>query len=223
MDASVVVAGLVCGALIVASVGGLVYLTRKQERERREVLRDWAARNGWQYVAAPETQWPQRLPGRNGRGVRFALSGAVGGRPVSVAEYTYTTSAPSSDGSSTTSQTHHLVVLVVRVRGSWPPMAVHRRGAASRFGRTLFGDRATALGYEPFDAAFRISADVPDAVRAVFGRDLVAEQLAGWLPEWSLSGDELMVAERGRLTEPDGIPARFGPLVRVAELIDGSR
>lgn len=226
MDASVIVSGLVCIALVFALVIGLAVHSRKRERQRREMLEVWAVRNRWQYVPTPPTEWWRRLPGRNQRGVALALSGVIGGRPVSVAEYSYTTTSTTSgpDGTtSTSSQTHHFVIWVVRVRGSWPAIAVHRRGAVSRFGRSLFGDRATALGYEPFDSAFRISAERPELARSVFGQDLVAEQLAGWLPEWSLSGDELMVVENGRLTEPDGIPARFGPLLRVADLIDAPR
>ncbi|WP_433081191.1 hypothetical protein ACQP1P_45350 [Dactylosporangium sp. CA-052675] len=226
MDASVFVVGGVCVALACTLMVVAVVVSRRRERQRRELLEVWAVRNRWQYVPRPPADWWRRLPGRNPRGVSLALSGTVGGRPVSVGEYSYTTTSTTSgaDGTtSTSSQTHHFVVWVVRVRGSWPAVSVHRRGAMSRFGRSLFGDRSTALGYEPFDSAFRISADRPEMVRDLFGRDLVAEQLSGRLPDWSLFGDELMVVESGRLGEPDGIPARFGPLVRVADLIEAPR
>ncbi|GAA3449788.1 hypothetical protein [Dactylosporangium matsuzakiense] len=226
MDSSVIVAGLVCIAAVFVLLVLAAVVSRRRERERRERLEVWAVQHRWQYVPRPVNEWWRRLPGHNKRGVSLALSGVVGGRPVSVAEYSYTTTSTTSgpDGStSTSSQTHHFIVWVVRVRGSWPELSVHRRGAVSRFGRTLFGDRATALGYEPFDSAFRIRAARPETVRTVFGRDLVAEQLSGRLPEWSLYGGDLMVVESGRLAEPDGIPARFGPLVRVADLIENPR
>lgn len=223
MDASVFVLGGVCIALVFTLLIVAAVITRRRERERRELLHAWAVRNRWQYVPQPSTQWWPRLPGRNRRGVSLALNGTVGGRPVSVGEYSYTTTSTTTgaDGTtSTTSQTHHFLIWVVRLRAAWPAVSVHRRGAMSRFGRTLFGDRATALGYEPFDSAYRISAERPEMVRGLFGRELVAEQLAGRLPEWSLAGDELMAVENGRLAEPDGIPARFGPLVRIADLIE---
>ncbi|WP_433211541.1 hypothetical protein ACQP00_50700 [Dactylosporangium sp. CS-047395] len=226
MDSSLIVAGIACVGAVFVLVIILAVIGRRRERQRRELLEVWAVRNRWQYVPRPPNEWWRRLPGRNSRGVALALSGQLGGRPVSVGEYSYTTTSTTSgaDGTtSTSSQTHHFVVWVVRVRGSWPALSVHRRGAMSRFGRTLFGDRATALGHEAFDSAFRISADRPEMVRTVFGQALVAEHLAGRLPDWSLRGDELMVVESGRLTEPDAIPARFGPLVRVADLLEAPR
>jgi hypothetical protein len=223
MDSSVFGAAAVCFAAVVALIVVAVVVARRRARQRRELFEGWAAYHRWQYVPSPPNEWWRRLPGRNGRGVSFALSGVVGGRPVSVAEYSYTTTSAGSGDSPSSSTTHHFVIWVVRVRGSWPAISVHQRGAMSRFGRVLFGDRATALGYQPFDSAFRISAERPELVRDVFGRDLVAEQLSGRVPEWSLFGDELMVVESGRLSEPDGIPARFGPLMRLADLIEAPR
>ncbi|MFI5915542.1 hypothetical protein [Dactylosporangium sp. NPDC051541] len=226
MDSSVIVGGLACIGVALALLITAAVVSRRRERQRRERLEVWAVRNRWQYIARPANEWWRRLPGHNKRGVSLALSGVIGGRAVSVGEYSYTTTStsPGPDGStSTSSQTHHFVVWVVQVRGSWPELSVHRRGAMSRFGRTLFGDRATALGYEPFDSAFRVRAARPEMVRGVFGRELVAEQLSGRVPEWSLHGSELLVVESGRLAEPDGIPARLGPLVRIADLIEHPR
>ena len=134
------------------------------------------------------------------------------------AEYQYTTTTGTSETSTTT--THHYVLYVARLRQQWPAVAVQHRGAVSRFGRALFGDRATAIGYEPFDSAYRISADRPEAARAIFRRGLVDEHVAGRLPEWSLYGDELMTYETGRIDDPEAIPARCAPLVRVADLIE---
>jgi hypothetical protein len=223
MDSSLVLGGVVCigGFLAFAILIGV--LSHQREKKRREALQHWAVRNRWQYQPRPAVQWWRRLPGHNRRGVALALSGTVGGRPVSIAEYTYTTSSstPGADGAaSTTTTTHRYVVFVVRLRRGWPGVAVHRRGAMSRVGRTLFGDKATALGYEPFDSAYRISADRAEVVREIFGRDLVAEHVAGRLPEWSVQGDELMAYETGQIDQPETIPARFAALVRVADLID---
>jgi hypothetical protein len=227
METSVVIAGgLGCLAVVVVLVIVLAVVGHRRERERKERLQYWAVRNHWQYQPHPRVEWWRRMPGRNRRGVSLALMGVLGGRPVAVAEYSYTTTSTTnnSDGStSSSSTTHHYVLYVVRLREPWPAVAVHRRGAMSRFGRTLFGDRATALGYEPFDSAYRISAERPETVRQVFGRDLVAEHVAGRLPEWSLHGDELMSTEAGRIAEPERIPGRFGALVRIADLIETPR
>ncbi|MGI5245900.1 hypothetical protein [Dactylosporangium sp. CA-139066] len=224
MDSSVVLGmGGCLGAFLVLAIVAAV-LGHRKERRRVEALQYWAVRNRWQYQPRPDVDWWQRMPGRNKRGVEFALSGTVGGRAVAVAEYTYTTTSTTGvgDSASTTTSTHHYVLYVVRLRRSWPSIAVQYRGAMSRFGRALFGDRATAIGYEPFDSAYRISADQPEAARAVFGRELVAEHVAGRLPEWSLYGDQLLTYETGRIADPDAIPGRLGSLVRVADLIESA-
>jgi hypothetical protein len=223
MDSSVVLGGAVCiGAFLTIAIVFAV-IARRRERQRREALQYWAVRNHWQYQPRPDVEWWRRMPGRNRRGVVLALSGTVGGRPASIAEYMYTTTSTTTgaDGATaTTSSTHHYVLYVVRLRHAWPTIAVHHRGAMSRFGRTLFGDRATALGYEPFDSAYRVSAERPEAAREIFGRSLVAEHVAGRLPEWSLYGDELMTYVTGRIGDPAMIPAQFAALVRIADLIE---
>ena len=91
------------------------------------------------------------------------LSGVVDTYPVSVAEYSYTRTSTSTtrnaDGTSSTSTsstTYHFVVVVVRLPRPGPSVEVQPRHGLSKLGRAIFGDRATAIGYEPFDRAFRI-------------------------------------------------------------------
>jgi hypothetical protein len=96
-------------------------------------------------------------------------------------------------------------------------MAVVERGALSRFGRVLFGDGATAVGQEDFDRAYRVVSKDP---RAVLSPGLVAEHVAGRLPEWSLHGNELLTYRGGRIGDPATIPDQFTPLLRVAALLD---
>jgi hypothetical protein len=222
MDSSVVVGGAVCLGAFLALAIVLAVAARRRERRRREALQVWAVRSGWQYRPRPQVEWWRRMPGRNKRGVALALSGVVGGRPASAAEYSYTTTSTTHYGASvqSTSSTHHYVLYVVRLRGPWPAMAVQRRGAASRFGRALFGDRATAVGYEPFDSAFRVSAEHAEQVRGLLGRELLAEHVAGRLPDWSLHGDELMTMETGLIADPAIIPGRLAALVRIADLLE---
>jgi hypothetical protein len=198
----------------------------RRERERREALRGWAARHGWAYAERPATDWAPRLPGRNPRGVSLMLSGVLDGHPVAVAEYSYTETSTSTrhnaDGTSTTSTnstTHHFVVTAVRLASPGPTVAVQPRHALSKLGRTLFGDRPTALGYEPFDKAFRIVAEDPDAARRVVGPVLAGEHLAGRVPTWSLHGTELLTYRSGRITDPDQVAGLAAPLVRVAALL----
>lgn len=217
------VSGIACLGVVIVLVIIASVVAARRERERREALQVWAKRHGWQVVERPDVEWGRRMPGRNRRGVSLALFGTVDGRPVSIADYSYTTSSTSTDAngaSQTTTTTHHHVAVVVRLRMPRPTVAVHRRGGGSKLWRSLFGDRATAIGYEAFDSAYRVSAADPTLVRAVLGGPLVAEHVAGRLPDWSVEGNELLTFFQGRIGAPEQIPAQIGPLLRVAALLE---
>jgi len=145
---------------------------------------------------------------------------------VSVGEYSYTetTTSTSTDANgamstSTSSNTYHFVVIVVMLATAFPPMSLAPRGALSKLGRAMFGDGSTATGDPRFDKVFRIRTTAPQAVPHVFRPQLIAETLAGGLGAWSLSGQQLLAYQPGRLADPALIPALAWPLVRVAGLL----
>jgi len=210
---------VVCGVLIALLVMAVVVSARK-ERERQQTLGRWAAQHGWHVTHHPKVAWGRRMPGRNRRGVSLALSGRIGGRPVTIAEYSYTQTSTSADNRSQSSTTYRHVLMIARLARPAATVAVFRRGAMSRFGRSLFGDRATAIGYEPFDSAYRVAADDARLVRTVLVPQLVTEHIAGHLPDWSLEGDELLTFRDGRIEDTATILPGFAPLLRVADLID---
>ncbi|OLB65509.1 MAG: hypothetical protein AUI10_06415 [Actinobacteria bacterium 13_2_20CM_2_72_6] len=84
------------GAALVALIVVASVVSVRRERRRREGLRGWAARYGWTYVERPKTDWADRLPGRNRRGLSLVLSGVLDGYPVSVADYEYTETSTST-------------------------------------------------------------------------------------------------------------------------------
>jgi hypothetical protein len=205
-------------ALGVAALAALVVTSVRAERRRRERIRQWAARNGWTVTERPAVDWGTRLPGGNRRGVSLLVSGVVSGWPVGVAEYSYQTTSSDSDGSSSTT-THRYTVTVVRLAVSYPPLAVVSRGALSRLGRAVFGDKAAATGHDAFDRQFRVQARDPALARTLLGPALIAEHLAGRVPAWSLAGRDLLTWRSGWIKEPDQIATLAAPLVRVAELL----
>jgi len=225
VDVWPVVIGVGCTCLVALVVVAVVVSARK-ERQRREALRQWAWRSGWAYAERPATEWTSRLPGRNRRGVSLMLSGVVANFPVSVAEYTYTetrsSSTPGSSGtssSSTSTTTYHFVVVVVRLPRPGPAVEVVPRHGLSKLGRAMFGDKPTAIGYEPFDRAFRIGSRDPVAGRHLVGPLLAREHVAGQVPPWSLYGADLLTCQRGRIGDPTSIPGLAAPLIRVATLL----
>ncbi|MEV5837761.1 hypothetical protein [Nocardia sp. NPDC052112] len=212
----VIVLALVMGMPIMLIAVALPLAVRA-ERRRKGVLWQWAARHGWSYAEHSWAQWVSRLPGGGRRALGVTLSGMVGGRWVTVAEHSYTTT--SSSGDSTSTQTHHYLAVVVVLDRPLPSVAVTGRGAMSKFGRALFGDKPTATGNAEFDARFRIKSADPNFARWLVSKPLIDAHLAGIVPDWSLVGQDLLTYRPGRLRDPNTIPALTTPLTHVADLL----
>lgn len=222
MDSSTVTGLVVCGGFVVALLVLLIVLAHRREKARRQALERWALANEWQIIRRPQVEWGRRMPGRNKRGVSLAVSGTLRGRPATIAEYAYTTTTGSANGATST-ETHRFVLLLVLLGREHPTMAVYRRSSLSKLGRTLFGDKPTAIGYEPFDGTYRVTAGDAGSVRSVLAPALVNEHVKGALPPWSLEGRQLLTYRVGRIGDPATIPAQLEPLLRVADLIEPRR
>lgn len=207
-----------------ALVFGLVVLaivrSSQLERERQQRLAAWARHHEWTLTSRPKGEWPwtESLPGRHRRGVSLVMSGVFEEFPVTVAEYSYTTSSGTGPGNNTT--THWLLVVLVRLREPYPPVEVVQRGAVSRLARSLFGEGDMSTGDPEFDRRFAIKSGDLVAARALVGPALVRAHVADRVPTWRLDGDELMSHREGQLRDPDvDIAQLAGPLVEVARLL----
>jgi hypothetical protein len=191
-----------------------------------------AERRGWRRCARgrPRTaggsstargpNGPPACPAANVAGVRLALVGPYEGHQASVAEYQYTTTSTTGSGTSaSTSSTTYRYLVVVHLEAPGATIAVQRRGGLSKLGRSIFGDRPTALGDERFDSQWRVNAPDPARVRRYIGPALAQEHIAGRVPHWSLQGTEPITYDRGRLDDLARIPALVDPLIRVARLL----
>ncbi|WP_141719411.1 hypothetical protein [Micromonospora peucetia] len=211
--------------LLGAGLAAIVVVAHRQERERRDSWRRWAAHQGWTFTENPQVAWTGRVPGRNRRGVRFALTGTMHGRPVGVAEYAYTETHTSTgaDGNQTTSsQTHAYVVAFVWLRRPFPDLAVAPRHVFSKLGRALFGSDGYATGNAEFDRQWRVGAAAPGQ-QALVGPTLLAAHLAGAVPAWSVRGPELITYRSGRLHDHTSVGSLVTPLITVADLLEQGR
>ncbi|WP_280495238.1 hypothetical protein [Nocardia asiatica] len=227
--------GPVFGALIAMTVLPVVVLLAvvlplsiRAERARKATLWQWATARGWTFAEGGRARWTARLPGRNSRGLGVTMTGQLGGRWVTVAEYSYQTTSSSSTTrtsptrtSTTRTSTHHFVVVLVLLDRAYPPVAVHSRGLLSQLGRAIFGDKPTATGNVLFDAQYRIVTSDPACAKALVGPALIEAHIARAVPHWSVVGAELLTCTptSGRLRDPNLIPGYAAPLLRVAELL----
>lgn len=212
LAAMIIVIALFAGVPVV-----LITVAVRAERRRKRALWQWAAQHGWTFAERSWAQWVSRLPGGGRQTLGVTMSGMLGGRWVTVAEHSYTTT--SSSGDSTTTQTHRYIAIVVVLDRPLPAVAVTGRGAMSKVGRALFGDRPTATGSAGFDARFRIKSADPSFARWLVGKPLIAAHLAGVVPDWSLAGQELLTYRPGQLRDPNAIQALATPLTHVADLL----
>ncbi|WP_433521739.1 hypothetical protein ACQPZ2_31245 [Nocardia pseudovaccinii] len=222
MDAAVILV-LAGPILLLVTLIVFVPLTIRAERARRRILRQWATQHGWTFADSSRARWVSRMPD-GGRYLGVTLTGQIGGRWVTVAEYTYETETVAAtvgprSASNRSRTTHHLIATMVLLDRPFPSVSVSTRGVLSKLGRTLFGDKPTATGNVSFDSRFRISAADPDFARWLVGKPLIDAHLAATAPDWSLVGPELLTYRPGRLHNPSTIPELAAPLIHVADLL----
>jgi hypothetical protein len=214
-----VLIALGCVGLLALIVVLIVFSVRR-ERQRQARIRQWAERRGWTVTVRPRgIEWTSLLPGRNRRGVSLLLSGTLYGRPVAIAEYSYTVTTSTGTSGGSTTVTYNFIVTVARLPAWYPPVAVQPRGAMSKLGRSIFGDNAAATGHEEFDRRFRVVTKDPAASRALIGPALVGEHLAGRIPGWSLAGQDLLTWQVGPIKDPSQLETVAAPVLRIADLL----
>ncbi|MFD6355631.1 hypothetical protein KHQ06_14975 [Nocardia tengchongensis] len=217
MEVLIPILGVFLGGPLVLVIV-LASITSRIERDRKARVRQWAIANGWRFQERAYAPWTNRLPGRNRLGLGVTVTGMMGGRWVTVAEYHYQTT--SSSGDSTTTHTHRYVAVLVLLDRPHPWLAVRRRGLMSQFGRALFGDKPTATGNVMFDSQYRVEAADAGHAKAMVSPPLIAAHIAGMVPQWSLVGNELLAyAPAGVFKDPNMIPGYAGPLMHVADLL----
>jgi hypothetical protein len=187
----------------------------QEDRARVAGLEKWALANDWRFVRHPAVDWPGRVREHSTDRLKFALYGLVDGRAVAIAECDFSSASNTSEP-----RTDPVVLLMAELRQPAQTVAVHRRTAWEQSDRRRALDRPTFVGVEAFDHEYRIVAPDPRAARAVVGPALIAEHVAGTLPDWSVQGREVLTCRPGQIGVFIGIPGQFTSVMRVADLIE---
>jgi hypothetical protein len=219
--------------LVLVALASWGYL---RDRRREEAIMRWAARSGWAVGKDAQVPFLNRLPGYERRKISLLLHSTIDGRPVAVAEYSWTRVSPgdSSDDAGDgildsllpdlfgdpSSNSHQFLVTAVRLPRPYPPLAVaRRRHGLYGLRQKVVGGKAVSLDYPPFDAKFRVTTNQPELARRLLGPTLVAEHVDGRLPTWSVANHDLISWRPGRIGDPEKIPDEIAPLLRVADLL----
>ncbi|WP_431970789.1 hypothetical protein [Nocardia sp. bgisy134] len=204
--------------LLTAVFGVLLPLRARTRRAAGQTFDQWATRHGWRFAHSPHESWTARLPGHDPEGLGVTLTGELGGRQVTVADYCFQTNAWTGEIVSTT--THRYVVVAMLLERPYPPVAVVDVAALSQPGSALFCDAPITTGHREFDDRFRVMAVDANYARLLVGPPVIAAHLAGVIPRWSLAGHELLTYRTGRLEDPDAISDLAAPLLHLASLIE---
>lgn len=198
MGEPVVVAGGLFCMVTTLLVAAVALAQRRHERREYQRWQQWADHHQWVLAVQPAVPWSRQVPGE----VRFAVSGMVRARRVTLAECAVTDAD---------TNTTFFVAAVVALRHRRPDTRVEPRGTMSR----LLGTTAKT-GRADFDRTFRVRTAEPGWLST----ELIEAHLAGAVPSsWSVHGTDLITVRRGHLTT-DQVARTTGEALPLAELLD---
>jgi hypothetical protein len=141
---------------MIAIIG--VSMLRTRLRQRRATVTDWATRNGWSALAAPDGPWRGSPPFSEPTGrASEELGRSYRGFPVS--SFTWTWNGRRRPGTRTTPQ-HQRHVIVLELPGDGPVVQLTPRILAS----TLALMPESPTGDQRFDAVWHVGSAQPGAV-----------------------------------------------------------
>lgn len=204
---AVLIAGVVF-VVVVAAAGPFVFLPvfRHRDRPRRDNFARWAGAHGWRYDDRSHPAWTARLPGHDSGTVTFILTGMVGNRLVTAAEYRF---GP-----------HRFTVVVVHLDRPYPPLTVLDRHLSREIGDAFAGSTPFHTGHAAFDRRFRVTAVDQRYARLMLDPVVIQAQLDGPVERWSLAGRDLLTYTPGKARSPAAIPELARPVLHLADLLE---
>ena len=199
--------GGVVAIILLIVVGSILY-----EKKRRERLGEIAMQMGLEFSITDPFGIPSRygafhrLNSGHSRKAKNVMHGELGGMPLKIFDYRYTT------GGGKNSSTHNLSIVLAETDYTFPYVGIRSEGFFDRLaGMVGFAD--TEIGSPEFDAAFRIDAQDPSFAVQLLQTDLtdflLQSQETGFKVEFA--GNSVMV-HRDRRLKPDDL----GNLVKFA-------
>lgn len=196
-------------AIVILAIVGFIWQQKKNE-ERQQAFGRLAAANGLQYLTEDKSyarrfndgEKPFRTLG--GGRARNILYGSYRGRPVCIFEYSYTTS--STNGTTTTTQTHRFPVWVVALPAPVPAFSVGSEGIFGGKVAAAMGFARLDIGDPDFDDTFKIKSDNEQFGRRVLHPAVIdlLRQTGPW--NWRLSGQNMISYDQGVLEPESALP-----------------
>lgn len=145
----------------VAFAGVSLWWGWAQAKKRRELFQQFAAGQGWRWVARDD-RWAGRFDGTpfgtgDSREARNVLDGTFRNRPMVAFDYSYETHSTDSKGNTTTT-THRYAICALSMPAPLPTFELTPEGLLGRVG-TALGMQDIELESEDFNRRFRVRCD----------------------------------------------------------------
>lgn len=186
--------------LVVLLIIGVAVAGYYANKRRQAAFAGWAALHGYSYATQDDrySDLPWGAPfGRGfGRAALDVLASTGSGRPVLCFTYRYKTET--SDGKTTSTETHYFSIYSARLQRPLPTLHVSREG--------IFGSLARAVGIhdiefesEQFNKTFKVKGDDRKFASDVLNPQMMQFLLHTDAPGFSIIGADIVLVRRGRL------------------------
>jgi hypothetical protein len=188
---------IVITVVFIIVAGGLGYYANKR---RQAAFAAWAARHGYSFTTEDdrysELPWGAPFGEGFGHAALDVLTSTGPGRPAVCFTYRYKTRT--SNGKTSSTQTHYFAIYSARLQRALPNLHVGREG--------LFGTIARAIGFhdiefesEQFNKTFKVKGD-----DRKFASDVINPQMMQFLldtdaPGFAIIGSDIVLVRSGRL------------------------
>jgi hypothetical protein len=206
------------GLFVVLAVGFSIYGFYANQKRQKEFAA-WATQHGFTYATEDDRYvdmpWGSPFGLGFGRAALDVLTSTRTERPALCFTYRYKTET--SDGKTTSTQTHYYSVYSTRLRRPLPDLRVGREGFLSHIARAV-GIHDIEFESEDFNHEFKVNAD-----DRKFAYDVVNPQMMQFLmqsstPGFTIRGADLFLIDSGRLDLVNVLPT-LGYLDAVIEHI----
>ena len=182
--------------------GYLAYRSWQQDQRRKQLIRTWAANNGYGYDVEDDG-WCERWTGDpfgegDHRRAENVVKGATARRPFVAFDYSYQTHSSDGRGGRTT-QTHRYVVTAVTLPAYLPTLQVTPENVLTKVGHA-FGLDDIDLESEDFNRRFRVHASDRKFASDVLTPQTMQALLARPALSWRIAGTDILTWSEDRLT-----------------------
>ena len=186
--------------LVIALIIGLAVAGYYANKRRQAAFAAWAAQHGYTYAVSDERYrdmpWGAPFGMGFGRAALDVLTSSGTGRPVVCFTYRYKTET--SNGKTTSTQTHLFSVYSARLQRPLPTLHVSHEG--------VFGTIARAVGFhdiefesEQFNKKFKVKSDDRKFASDVINAQMMQFLLDSNAPGFSIVGADIVLVHGGRL------------------------